>query len=78
MDWSANSDGNYWFGYCEKLQFEPTDRRILGMEVGFEGDPHFLLRDYQVSVWSVWDQMRIDPLIKRSETIFIFTARASK
>ena len=27
----------HWFGYYDKLQFDPTGRYILGMEVGFEG-----------------------------------------
>ena len=26
----------HWFGYYDKLQFDPTDRYVLGMEVGFE------------------------------------------
>ena len=27
----------HWFGYYDKLQFDPTGRYVLGMEVGFEG-----------------------------------------
>jgi hypothetical protein len=27
----------HWFGYYDKFQFDPTDRYVLGMEVGFEG-----------------------------------------
>jgi hypothetical protein len=27
----------HWFGYYDKLQFDPTCRYVLGMEVGFEG-----------------------------------------
>ena len=27
----------HWFGYYDKLQFDPTDRYVLGMRVGFEG-----------------------------------------
>ncbi len=27
---------HYWFGYYDKLQFDPTDRLVLGMEVDFE------------------------------------------
>ena len=27
----------HWFGYYDKLQFSPTGRYVLGMEVGFEG-----------------------------------------
>jgi hypothetical protein len=27
----------HWFGYYDKHQFDPTDRYVLGMEVGFEG-----------------------------------------
>ena len=27
----------HWFGYYDKLQFDPSDRYILGMEVDFEG-----------------------------------------
>ena len=26
----------HWFAYYDKWQFDPTDRRVLGMEVGFE------------------------------------------
>jgi len=26
----------HWFGYYDKLQFDPTDRYVLGMEVDFE------------------------------------------
>jgi len=26
----------HWFGYYDKLQFDPSDRYVLGMEVGFE------------------------------------------
>ena len=26
----------HWFGYYDKLQFDPTGRYVLGMEVGFE------------------------------------------
>jgi hypothetical protein len=27
----------HWFGYYDKLAFDPTDRYVLGMEVNFEG-----------------------------------------
>lgn len=27
----------HWFGYYDKLQFDPASRYVLGMEVGFEG-----------------------------------------
>jgi hypothetical protein len=27
----------HWFGYYDKLQFDPTQRYVLGMEVNFEG-----------------------------------------
>ena len=27
---------HHWFGYYDKLEFDPTDRYVLGMEVGFE------------------------------------------
>jgi hypothetical protein len=27
----------HWFGYYDKLQFDPSSRYVLGMEVGFEG-----------------------------------------
>jgi len=27
----------HWFGYYDKLQFDPTSRYVLGMEVDFEG-----------------------------------------
>src|SRR5215210_5651281 len=26
----------YWFGYYDKFEFDPTNRYVLGMEVGFE------------------------------------------
>jgi len=29
--------GFHWFGYYDKLQFDPSGRRVLAMEVGFEG-----------------------------------------
>ena len=28
--------GHHWFGYYDKLQFDPTNRFVLGMEVDFE------------------------------------------
>jgi len=28
---------HHWFGYYDKLQFDPTNRFVLGMEVDFEG-----------------------------------------
>lgn len=28
--------GYHWFGYYDKLQFDPTQRFVLGMQVGFE------------------------------------------
>ena len=28
--------GHHWFGYYDKLQFDPTNRFVLGMKVGFE------------------------------------------
>lgn len=28
--------GHHWFGYYDKLQFDPSDRFVLGMKVGFE------------------------------------------
>ncbi|MCB1080095.1 MAG: hypothetical protein KDM64_19905, partial [Verrucomicrobiae bacterium] len=28
--------GFHWFGYYDKLQFDPNGRRVLGMEVDFE------------------------------------------
>ena len=28
--------GFHWFGYYDKLQFDPTGRFVLGMEVDFE------------------------------------------
>jgi hypothetical protein len=27
---------HHWFGYYDKFEFDPTDRYVLGMEVGFE------------------------------------------
>ena len=29
----------HWFGYYDKLQFDPTSRYVLGMETGFEHRP---------------------------------------
>ena len=29
--------GHHWFGYYDKLQFDPSGRYVLGMKVGFEG-----------------------------------------
>ncbi len=29
--------GFHWFGYYDKLQFDPSNRYVLGMRVGFEG-----------------------------------------
>ncbi|GAB3917082.1 hypothetical protein [Larkinella terrae] len=29
--------GFHWFGYYDKRQFDPTNRYVLGMQVGFEG-----------------------------------------
>jgi len=29
--------GHHWFGYYDKLEFDPSMRYVLGMEVGFEG-----------------------------------------
>ena len=29
----------HWFGYYDKLQFDPSCRYVLGMEVDFEGRP---------------------------------------
>lgn len=33
----TNGPKHHWFGYYDKLQFDPTNRFILGMEVNFEG-----------------------------------------
>lgn len=30
---------HHWFGYYDKLEFDPTGRYVLGMEVGFEHRP---------------------------------------
>jgi heme-degrading monooxygenase HmoA len=32
----TNGPKHHWFGYYDKLQFDPTNRFILGMEVNFE------------------------------------------
>lgn len=32
----TKSPGHHWFGYYDKLQFDPTNRFVLGMEVDFE------------------------------------------
>lgn len=34
---SSSSSGFHWFGYYDKLQFDPTSRYVLGMRVNFEG-----------------------------------------
>ncbi|GAA4400027.1 hypothetical protein GCM10023187_12700 [Nibrella viscosa] len=33
----TNGPAFHWFGYYDKLQFDPTNRYVLGMQVGFEG-----------------------------------------
>lgn len=33
----SKGSGFHWFGYYDKLQFDPTGRYVLGMKVGFEG-----------------------------------------
>jgi len=33
----TSGPNHHWFGYYDKLQFDPTNRFVLGMEVGFEG-----------------------------------------
>ena len=32
----TNGPKFHWFGYYDKLQFDPTGRYVLGMEVNFE------------------------------------------
>lgn len=32
----TRAPGHHWFGYYDKLQFDPTSRYVLGMRVGFE------------------------------------------
>ena len=32
----TNGPKHHWFGYYDKLEFDPTDRYVLGMQVGFE------------------------------------------
>lgn len=32
----TRAPGHHWFGYYDKLQFDPTDRFVLGMRVDFE------------------------------------------
>lgn len=32
----TNGPKHHWFGYYDKLQFDPTGRYVLGMQVGFE------------------------------------------
>lgn len=32
----THGPGFHWFGYYDKLQFDPSSRRVLGMEVDFE------------------------------------------
>ena len=34
---TGKSPGFHWFGYYDKLQFDPTGRYVLGMKVEFEG-----------------------------------------
>ena len=33
----TSGPGRHWFGYYDKLQFDPTSRYVLGMRVDFEG-----------------------------------------
>ncbi|MGW8180485.1 MAG: hypothetical protein ACWGQW_17260, partial [bacterium] len=33
----TSAPGYHWFGYYDKLQFDPHNRYVLGMRVGFEG-----------------------------------------
>lgn len=33
----THGPGHFWFGYYDKLQFDPTGRYVLGMQVDFEG-----------------------------------------
>jgi len=33
----TSGPSHHWFGYYDKLQFDPTNRFVLGMEVDFEG-----------------------------------------
>ena len=33
----THGPGFHWFGYYDKLQFDPTNRHVLGMRVDFEG-----------------------------------------
>lgn len=33
----TNSPGHHWFGYYDKLQFDPSGRYVLSMETSFEG-----------------------------------------
>ena len=33
----TNGPKHHWFGYYDKLQFDPTNRFVLCMEVDFEG-----------------------------------------
>ncbi len=33
----TNGPGFHWFGYYDKLEFDATDRRVLGMRAEFEG-----------------------------------------
>ena len=32
----THGEGHFWFGYYDKLQFDPTGRFVLGMKVDFE------------------------------------------
>ncbi|NQU51016.1 MAG: hypothetical protein HQ522_00600 [Bacteroidetes bacterium] len=33
----TKASGHHWFGYYDKLQFDPTNRFVLCMETSFEG-----------------------------------------
>ena len=33
----TSGPNHHWFGYYDKLEFDPSSRYVLGMEVGFEG-----------------------------------------
>lgn len=36
MEALTGGDKSHWFGYYDKLQFDPSDRYVLGMEVDFD------------------------------------------
>ncbi len=58
--------GYHWFGYYDKLQFDPTDRFVLGMKVGFEHRSPTAEDVIEVGMVDLQEQDRWIPLGKSS------------